>query len=271
VNLFTWRRPGRLARTPQRRLPSVLFVHQLCCCFAGVLWRAVSSSGGGCWVQLISSGCIARETVRTEAPGCSRLVVPGREGLVCDQLPSPVPGKAAPAAGRASGGQPVPGTGRAGRSGGDRLAAVSAGSTSVIVLGGPCRRLRPGGFLAVLITNPEPNQVMKGTRVPAPVGSRRAWRPHPVHFRICEKSAFDHVGAAVVLVSKSLLLHTRRSLCGDRQKAGCRHRPSTPVFRFAGRTTFLRDRQRDVRSFSRLPRSPKRACYTSVRRVSRER
>jgi hypothetical protein len=45
AKVFTLRRPGRLARTPRRRLPSVLFVHRLSCCSTGVPERAVSSSG----------------------------------------------------------------------------------------------------------------------------------------------------------------------------------------------------------------------------------
>jgi hypothetical protein len=44
AKVFPWRRLRRLARTPWRRPPSVLFVRQRSCCFAGARWRAVSSS-----------------------------------------------------------------------------------------------------------------------------------------------------------------------------------------------------------------------------------
>lgn len=36
AKVSTWRKPGRLARTPQRRWPCVLFVHQLSCAFPDV-------------------------------------------------------------------------------------------------------------------------------------------------------------------------------------------------------------------------------------------
>jgi hypothetical protein len=52
----------------------------------------------------------------------------------------------------------------------------------VIVLGGPCRqhRLRPGGFLAVPVTNPELEPAMKGTGVPSRWALEEHGRAHSV-------------------------------------------------------------------------------------------
>jgi hypothetical protein len=138
--------------------------------------------------------------------------------LVYDHLPSPVLRKAAQAAGRGYRAanrfqQPV-----------DRAALAVAvwpladrGLDPVIVLGGVRRRLRPGGFLAVIVTNPDPDlggeaaaPVELGPLVAAATAAGLSYLQHIVTMPTGDHSPAAHdLGTAAAPAAADGAIHVR--------------------------------------------------------------